>query len=130
MRWPIHITFGGGPTAPPEPALPIPPRPNRPSTVVGFLSDLSLNPKQAFIFVLMIGAIAIILTVCIVGGCYGVAAAAKGIKGDALKYVWSLGLPSASAVTLIATMVTRWIRRPKASLSGESSEKSPDGNSP
>jgi hypothetical protein len=129
MRWPIHITFGGGPAVPPEPALPIPARPDRPSTVIGFLWDLSLNPKQAFVFVIMIGAIAVIVTACIVGASYGVAAAAKGVKGVPLRYIWSLGLPAASLVTLVTTMVRRWIRRPKALPGGGSSGKNPDGSS-
>lgn len=130
MWWPIQIRFGGGSPAPPEPALPIPARPDRPSTVVGLLSDLSLNPKQAFVFVMMIGAIVIVVAACIVGVSFGVAAAAQGVKGVPLRYIWSLGLPGASVLTLTATMVTRWIRRSKASRGDGSSVKTPDGSSP
>lgn len=133
MRWPIQIRFGGHVPAPPEPALPIPAspgRPDRPSNFVGLLSDLSLNPRQAFVFVMMIGAIVVIVTACFVAVCFGVAAVAHGIKGVPLRYIWSLGVPGASLVTFAATMVTRWIRRSKASRGGGSNESKPDGSSP
>jgi uncharacterized membrane protein YdcZ (DUF606 family) len=85
--------------------------PNRPSTVIGFLSDVTSNPKQAATFVFVVGAIIFIASVCFMGACLAVAVASKGIKGPQLRYMWPFGVGGASMVTLVTTLVVRWILR-------------------
>lgn len=106
MRWPIQFRIGGHPTTPPTP-----PSPDRPTTVIGFLSDLSRSPQQALTFVLMIGGISFIVTVCLIGALLAVSYAAKGTKGIPLHYIWPIGVGGATVVTFVTTLVTTWIRR-------------------
>jgi MFS family permease len=108
MRWPIELRLGGSPPpATPPVALPQ----DRPSSVVGFLSDLSRNPKEAFTFVMIIGGILVITALCFTGVCVAVITAARGIKGIPLRYILSVGISGASLLTLAASLITRWIRR-------------------
>lgn len=115
MPWPIEVRLGGSRPLPPPPDAPsrpsTPDPSNRPSTIVGFLSDLSKNPKQAFTFVLTIGSIIGIATLCFAGACFAVTEAAKGIKGVPLQYILPVGISGASILTLAATLLTGWIRR-------------------
>src|SRR6266702_4811613 len=125
MRWPIELRLGGSPAAAPPPvAFPR----DRPSSVVGFLSDLSRNPKEAFTFVLIIGGILMIATLCFAGVCIAVIAAARGIKGIPLRYILSVGISGASLLTLAASLITRWIRRLVRALHDRAATESRQGH--
>jgi hypothetical protein len=104
MWSPFEVRLGGKPP-------PSAPPPDRPANVIGLFSDLSKNPKQAVTFVLMIGGILFIGTVCFAGVCVAVVEAAKGVKGVPLRSIASVGVSGASLLTLITTLLTGWIRR-------------------
>lgn len=122
MRWPIEIKVGW--RSPPSPPLAVPEPPpaplldKRPSDFIGLVSDLARDPKQALTIVMALGLLLVIATVCIVGSCIAVAAAAKGISGVPLRYVWSIGVSGASLVTAITAIIARAVRkRPRPSVS-------------
>jgi hypothetical protein len=130
MRWPFAFRPGGGTPLPSGPApLPsVPAVPDRPSTIVGFLSDLSMNPRQAVTFVFIVGSIIVIASLCFVGMCFAIAAASKGIKGIPLRYILSLGISGASLLTLGTTLVVRWLRKlAKAAQADATSAGKQDG---
>ena len=106
MWWPFGSRLGG---RAPLPSAPAPP--NRPSTVVGFFWDLSMNPKQAATFVFIVGSIIVIASLCFSGACFAIVEASKGIKGIQLRYVLTVGISGASILTLVTTLVTGWLRR-------------------
>jgi hypothetical protein len=113
MRWwPSGPRLRGAtPPVQASPASVLPGVPNRPSTVIGFLSDLSSNPKQAVTFVFIVSAIVIIPSACFVGVCLAVAAAAKDVRGIQLRYMWPFGVGGAGAVTLVTTVTIGWVRK-------------------
>lgn len=123
MRWPIEVKLGGRPppelpppaphSSPPEPRSERPA--GRPSTFIELFSDLSKDREHAATFVRTVGWILVIATICVViviaTICVAVVVeAAKGIKGVPF-YVLPAGLGGASLVTLITTLLTRWVRR-------------------
>jgi len=125
MRWPIEVRLGGGPPAPLAQLSP-----ERPSTTIGFFSDLSRNPKQAFTFVMTIGGIMFIATLCIIGVFLAVYFAAKGTKGVPPHYILPIGISGASLLTLVTTLTATWIRRlAKASRADAASDRTQDGKS-
>jgi len=119
MWFPIEVRVRGRRPPPLPPVVPVPvpappPAPlldQRPSTFIGLVSDLARDPKQTLTIVMAIGGILVILTVCFFGCCLGVATAAKGLNGIPLRYVWSVGVGSASLLTLITTLVTHKIKK-------------------
>ena len=123
MRWPLKISHGGD-TPPPPAQLPA----DRPSTVTGFLSDLSRNPNQAFTFVMTVGAISLIATICFVGAFLAIAFADRGTKGVPLHYILPIGISGASLLTLATTLITAWIRRLARGSQGDAaSDHTQDG---
>ena len=109
MRWPpIGFKLRGVPT---PPATPAPLLSDRPSTVLGLLSDLTRDPRQAIVFVFIVGSLLVIITLCFVGACFAIVAAAKGIKGVPMSATVSVGLSGASIVTLVSTIVARKFRK-------------------
>lgn len=115
MRWPIEIKVGW--RSPPSPPLSVPAPPpaplldQRPSNFIGLVSDLARDPKQALTIVMALGCLLVITAGCIVGSCLAVAAAAKGINGIPLRYVWSVGVSGASLITAITAIIARAIRK-------------------
>lgn len=123
MRWPIQFRLRGDRSAPPAQLSP-----DRPTTVIGLLSDLTRNPQQAITFVLMVGGISFILTFCLIGALLAVSYAAKGTKGIPLHYIWPIGVGSATVVTFVTTLVTAWIRRSvRASRADAADDHTQDG---
>jgi hypothetical protein len=121
MRWPIEIRVGW--RSPPSPPLPVPAPPpaplldQRPSDFIGLVSDLARDPKQALTIVAALGLLLVIATGCVVGACFAVAAAAKSVNGVPLRYVWPIGVSSASLVTAITAIIARVVRkRPRPSI--------------
>lgn len=130
MWWPIEIKLRGSPSPPPlpqpaslspapSPPAPSPPAPSppaplladRPATVIGLLSDLCRDPRQAGTFLMISFGLLLAATFCVVGACVVVNLAAKGIKGIPLRYaVWG-GFSGASLLTLVTTLVARRIRK-------------------
>lgn len=132
MRWPIEFRLGSSPSLPPAPNSPvrpsIPDPSDRPSTIIGFFSDLSKNPKQAFTFVLTVAGIIGVATLCFAGACFAVTEAAKGIKGVPLQVILPVGVSGASLLALATTLVAGWIRRLlKASRADAASGHKQDG---
>jgi hypothetical protein len=112
MRWPFEVRIRGANPSP----LPVPPAPvtasSRPSTVIGFLSDLSNNPKQAATFVFVVGSLILIASLCFTGICFATIEASKEIKGVQVRYIWTLGgISGASLLSLTAALATRWVRK-------------------
>jgi hypothetical protein len=103
-RLPIEVKLRGAP-APPAPPVAIPH--DRPSTAIEFLSDMTHNPKQALVFIMIAGSILIISAACIVGGCIAVAMASKGIKDVPIGYAVPAGWGGVSFLIFI----TAWIRK-------------------
>ena len=113
MMWPLWFTRRGAgvPHVPVPVSMPSsPPAPGRPATALEFASDLSKNFPQALTFVFLVGSLLVILAACIAGDCFAVMVAAKELKGIPATTTFSIGLSSASVVTLVSTLVARWIR--------------------
>jgi hypothetical protein len=104
LRWPIEVKLRGSP-APPDPPAATPY--NRPSTMIELLSDMTRNPKQALVFIMIAGSILVIAAACIAGGCISVAMASKGIKNVPMQYAVPAGWGSVS----LLIFVTGWIRK-------------------
>jgi len=117
MRWPFPFRPGG---STPLPSAPAPP--DRPSTVIGLFSDLSMSPKQAVTFVFVVGSIIIIASLCFVGVCFAVAAASRGMKGIPLRYIFSIGVSGASVVTLVTALVTHRFRKWAKAVQGDAAD--------
>jgi hypothetical protein len=121
LRWPIDVKLRGAP-APPVPPAATPY--NRPSTVIEFLSDMTRNPKQALVFIMIAGSILIIVAVCITAGCIAVVMASKGIKDVPMRYAVPAGWGGVSFLIFITASLTGWIRKlRKAARDAASSEQ-------
>lgn len=128
IRWPVARSPRRDSQPPPPPATTSagpgsadPATPNRPSTFVGFFSDLSQNPRQAATFVFVVGAIILIASICVMGILFSTAAASKGVGAMKipLHYILPFG-GGASALAMITALVTGWCRRlTKSSPAGE-----------
>jgi len=92
---------------------------DRPSTVVGLISDLCKKPSEAFIFVVIIGSLVVIVTLCLVGVCFAVIIAARGIKGIPLGYTLPIGFGGASLITLLTTIVKSWVKASRAAAAND-----------
>ena len=118
MPLPFEIKLGGR-SAEPEAS-------KRPSSIVGFISDLSENPKQALTFVLLASSLAIVLTACFVCACLAVIFVAKSAKVP-LNYVVPVGIGGASALTFAVGLLRYLVKRMgKVSKDGpEAADKPP-----
>lgn len=115
MRWPFRFTQHGAqaPPAPPVPANPLPSSPmppDRPATGLELISDLASDFKKAVTFVFLVGSLLVIAAACIAGDCFAIMAAARELKGVPVPTTVSVGVSGASLLTLIVTIVTRWIK--------------------
>jgi hypothetical protein len=108
LRGPFEIRLRGSPPAPPEPLL------DRPTTVIGLLSDLARAPKQAFTLALAAGAFVGIVTLCLVSAVL-ITSAAKGIPSIPLHYLLPSMIGSTSLLTFITIRIRRRIKRLRAS---------------
>ena len=110
LRWPFEIRLRGSPPAPPEPLLS-----DRPATVVGLLSDLARDRKQAFTLALAGGVFVGIVTLCLVGGFLVITIAAKGVPSIPLRYLLPSLAGGASLLTSATILIRRRIKKLKAS---------------
>jgi hypothetical protein len=125
MRWPIGFRVRRA-NPPPVPVSPAPGMlPGRPSTIIGFLSDLCNNPKQAVTFVFVIGSIIFIASLCLVGVCLGVAEASRGIRGIQIRYIWTVGISGASLLSFTVALVTRWLKKSAKGAQGDAVPDAP-----
>ncbi len=109
MQWPFRFTLKG-PRAPQVPPVPATLPSTRPSTGLEFVSDLTSDFKKALIFVFLVGSLLVILAACIAGDCFAIMAAARELKGVPVPTTVSVGMSGAGLLTLLGTVVTRWIK--------------------
>jgi hypothetical protein len=113
MRWPFASRPRGTTELPPVPALPgqASTFPDRPSTFVELLSDLSKSLKQTATLVFLFGSIFVIASLCLMGVLFAVSTAAEGVRGIPVRYILSIGAGGASLVTFVTAVVTRRIKK-------------------
>lgn len=130
-RWPIEIKVRGSTSEPPlAPALgpEISMSPNadqRPSNLIGLLSDLAKDPKQAVTIVMTFAGLAIVFTACFVIVLLTLSSATKGVRGISLRYAWPIGAGSASMVTFTTIFVRVMLKRLRSSQSDRASVDKP-----
>ena len=123
--WPLEIRLRGSP-----PHLLNSLLADRPSTIVGLLSDLARDRKQAFTLAFAAGYVMLIATACIaaiilVAAFFVVATAAKGVKGIPLHYILPAGIGGASLITLTTTLIRIKIKKLRASRADAGSDGNP-----
>lgn len=124
MRWPPWFTPRGTrvpPVPQVSPSLPGSPAFDRPSTVLGLVSDVLSDGKKAGRLVFIVGSILAILAVCIAAEVFVVMAAARELRGIPATTTVSVGATSASILTLVVTLLSRWVRN----LTGKSGRSGP-----
>jgi hypothetical protein len=89
---------------------------SRPTTVLGFLSDLAKSPEQARTLALTVvftaGALLLIATGCFALACFTVAMAAREVHGVPATAIVSTGFGGASVLTFVVALIRRMIRKP------------------
>lgn len=124
MRWPSRFTPRGAPVPPvPQvsPSLPGSPALGRPSSTLELISDLLSDSGKTCRFVFIVGSVLVIIAACIAGDCFAIMAAARELKGIPVTTTVSVGATSASVLTLVVTLVARWVRN----LTGRSGQSGP-----
>lgn len=127
MRWPSRFTPGGAPVPPvPQvsPSLPGSPALGRPSSTLELISDLLSDSGKTRRFVFIVGSVFVIIAVCIAGDCFAIMAAARELKGIPVTTTVSVGATSASVLTLVVTLMARWVRN-LTRRSGQSGPSAP-----
>jgi hypothetical protein len=134
MRWPFRFTQRGNrvPQVPPVSAgLPSGIAPsNRPDTGLGLISDLAADTRKAANFVFVVGAVLVILALCIAGDCFAVMAAARELKGIPVATTVSVGFGGAPVLALIGTLLTRLIKNLAKGPGQTGSSQPPNGTAP
>jgi hypothetical protein len=97
----------------------------RPTTFIGFASDICSDPRKAVTFVLVTGSLLVIITICIVGICVAIAEASKGMRGVPLRYLLPAGVGGASMVTFVTVKVRRFLGKLRKARQSNATSVSP-----
>jgi hypothetical protein len=100
---------------PPAPACPAPLLSGRPTTILGFLSDLSRDRRQARTFVFMVGSVMVLavacFAACFAACCFVIMVASREVKGIPAETIVSAGIGGASLTTFVTTLIVRYLKR-------------------